>query len=67
LRGIDAGDAYRWGSVQALAGRPLPAIGNLLAASAQQHKLTMVTRNVKDFADMAVQLIHPGDVEASAH
>jgi predicted nucleic acid-binding protein len=51
--------------MQALASRPLPAIDSLLAATAQQHKLTMVTRNVKDFADMGVDLINPWDFEAS--
>ena len=63
--GIDAGVADLWGRIQALAGRPLPAIDSLLAATALQHKLTMVTRNVKDFADMGVELINPWDFEVS--
>jgi predicted nucleic acid-binding protein len=63
--GVDAGVADLWGRMQALAGRPLPAIDSLLAATALQHKLTMVTRNVKDFADMGVELINPWDFEAS--
>ena len=63
--GVDAGVADLWGRMQALAGRPLPAIDSLLAATARQHKLTMVTRNVKDFADMGVELINPWDFEAS--
>ena len=63
--GVDAGVADLWGRMQALVGRPLPAIDSLLAATALQHKLTMVTRNVKDFADMGVELINPWDFEAS--
>lgn len=41
------------------AGRPLPAIDGLLAATALQHDLTLVTRNTKDFAGLDVQLINP--------
>lgn len=65
LLGVDAGVADRWGRMQALAGRPLPAIDSLLAATALQHNLTMVTRNVKDFVDMGVDLINPWDFEVS--
>lgn len=65
LLGIDAAVADRWGYVQALAGRPLPAIDSLLAATALQHNLTLVTRNVKDFAGMGVDLINPWSFEAS--
>ena len=63
LLAVDAGVADRWGRLQALAGRPLPAIDSLLAATALQHQLTLVTRNVKDFADMGVGLINPWDFE----
>ena len=56
---VDAGVADRWGRLQALAGRPLPAIDSLLAATALHHNLALVTRNVKDFADMGVDLINP--------
>ncbi|MBE2262695.1 MAG: type II toxin-antitoxin system VapC family toxin [Burkholderiaceae bacterium] len=59
LLGIDAGIADRWGHLQAKVGRPLPAIDSLLAATALHHNLTLVTRNVKDFADMGVDLINP--------
>jgi len=43
----------------------MPAIDSLLAATALQHKLTMVTRNVKDFADIGVDLINPWDFEVA--
>lgn len=59
LLSVDAGVANRWGHLQAQAGRPLPAIDSLLAATALHHNLTLVTRNVKDFADIGVDLINP--------
>ena len=59
LLGIDAQVADRWGRLMASAGRPLPAIDGLLAATALQHDLTLVTRNIKDFAGLDVPLINP--------
>ena len=59
LLSIDAPVADRWGRVQATAGRTLPVIDGLLAATALQHDLTLVTRNVKDFAGLGVPLIDP--------
>lgn len=59
---VDAHTADRWGRLMAQAGRPLPAIDGLLAATALQHDLTLVTRNIKDFAGLEVRLINPWDV-----
>jgi toxin FitB len=59
LLAIDAQVADRWGQVQARAGRTLPAIDGLFAATALQHDLTMVTRNTRDFDGLAVRLINP--------
>jgi hypothetical protein len=59
LLDIDAATADRWGRLMAQAGRPLPAIDGLLAATALQHDLTLVTRNSKDFADVGVRVINP--------
>jgi len=59
LLNIDAAVADRWGRVQASAGRTLPVIDGMLAATALEHDLTLVTRNTKDFADLGVQLINP--------
>jgi predicted nucleic acid-binding protein len=59
LLGIDTAVAARWGSLLARAGRPLPAIDSLLAATALHHGLTLVTRNVADFSDIGVELIDP--------
>lgn len=63
LLSVDAGVADRWGRLQTHAGRPLPAIDSLLAATALHHNLTLVTRNMKDFADMGVDLINPWSFE----
>lgn len=56
---VDAQVADRWGRMVAAAGRPLPAIDGLLAATALAHDLILVTRNVKDFADLSLQIINP--------
>lgn len=59
LLDIDIQVAVRWGRVQASAGRTLPAIDGLLAATALQYDLTLVTRNSKDFAGLNLRLIDP--------
>ena len=56
---IDAAVADRWGRMVAQAGRPVPAIDSLLAATAEQHGLTLVTRNLRDVKGLAVQVINP--------
>ena len=58
---IDVGTADRWGRLMAQAGRPLPANDGLLAATALQHDLTLVTRNTKDFLDLEFRLVNPWD------
>ena len=57
---IDEAVADRWGRLVAAAGRPLPAIDSLLAATALEHDLVLVTRNVKDFTGLPVQVFDPG-------
>jgi predicted nucleic acid-binding protein len=59
LLDIDTQVADRWGRVQASAGRTLPAIDGLLAATALQHDLTLVTRNTRDFEGLNLQLVNP--------
>ena len=61
LLAVCAAVADRWGYLQARAGRPLPAIDSLLAATAMQHGLVLVTRNVRDVADLGVQVLNPWD------
>lgn len=63
---VNAGVADRWGRLLAQVGRPLPAIDSLLAATALHHDLTLVIRNVKDFAGTGVELINPWDSPARA-
>jgi len=55
---IDAAVADRWGLLAAgakIKGRPLSAIDGLLAATAIQHNLTIVSRNVGEFANPTCQ------------
>ncbi len=56
---VDIAVAIRWGHLQGKAGRPLPAIDSILAATACEHDLILVTRNIKDFADLPVQVFNP--------
>lgn len=59
---IDAGIADRWGLLAANAkrvGKTLSAIDGLLAATALHHNLTIVSRNVSDFADTGAQVLNP--------
>ncbi len=55
--GIEAGIATLWGRAAAV--RPRPVVDTLLAATALVHKLTLVTRNTADVADMQVSLFNP--------
>jgi predicted nucleic acid-binding protein len=59
---IDAQTADRWGFLAAEArrnGKPLSAIDGLLAATALQHNLTVVSRNVTDFASTYAAVLNP--------
>lgn len=56
---IDARVADRWGRLVAQAGRAVPAIDSLLAATALAHGLTLVTRNVRDFQHLGLAVIDP--------
>ena len=50
---LDAAALHVWAQIAAhaeLAGQPMPVMDGLLMASAQCHGLTVVTRNVQDFA-----------------
>jgi len=50
------GSAFSPGSGK---GTPLPNIDGLIAATAIEHDLTLVTRNVKDFAGLGVTIFNP--------
>jgi toxin FitB len=59
---IDAAVADRWGLLAAEAkrkGRSLSAIDGLLAATALEHNLTVVSRNATDFASTPVPILNP--------
>lgn len=56
---IDAAVAHRWGLLMAQMGRPLPAIDSLVAATALEHNLVLITRNLKDMAGLPVPVANP--------
>jgi predicted nucleic acid-binding protein len=59
---VDESVADRWGRIaadSAAEGSPLSVIDGLLAATALHHNLTLVSRNVKDFATTRVPLFNP--------
>ena len=56
--------AERWGVLAAecqLGGRTLKVADGFIAATALEHDLTIVTRNVKDFACLGVTVFNPWD------
>jgi toxin FitB len=58
--------AERWGVLDAqrqLAGKPLNVPDGQIAATALEHGLTMVTRNVKDFEQPGVSILNPWGAE----
>lgn len=59
---VDEGTADQWGRIVASTqaqGRPIGAMDAFLAATAAQHQLTLVTRNVADFEATGVRLFNP--------
>ena len=61
---ITSAVADRWGLLTAEAkrkGRALATIDGLLAATALEYNITIVTRNVRDFRDTRVLLLNPWD------
>ena len=56
---VDVAVADCWGRLVAHAARPLPAIDSLLAATAAQHGLILVTRNLRDTQGLGVQVVNP--------
>jgi predicted nucleic acid-binding protein len=58
----------RWGVLDGgcrLRGTPLNTADGMIAATALEHDLTVVTRNVKDFAGLGVAVLSPWDAELS--
>ena len=54
---VDAQVADTWGRISAL--RPVPVVDGLLAATAEVHDMTLVTRNVSDVEGLGVQVFNP--------
>jgi predicted nucleic acid-binding protein len=54
---IDAAVAKQWGELNVP--DPVPTVDGLLAATALEHELTLVTRNVRDVARTGVRLLDP--------
>jgi toxin FitB len=55
----------RWGMLSAerqLRGTPLNMADGLIAATALEHDLTLVTRNVRDFANLGLVVVNPWDI-----
>ena len=54
--------AERWGrlaAIRQLKGRPLKVADGLIAATALEHDLTLVTRNERDFEGLGLELFNP--------
>ena len=54
---IDYAVANEWRHLRAC--RTVPVIDAFLAATARMHGLTLVTRNISDFAGLDVQMFYP--------
>ncbi|MBL8549721.1 MAG: type II toxin-antitoxin system VapC family toxin [Hyphomonadaceae bacterium] len=56
---VDELVSVAWGRLRASLPRTLPIIDSLVAATAMAHSLTIVTRNVRDFAALGVPVLNP--------
>ncbi|TVR16930.1 MAG: type II toxin-antitoxin system VapC family toxin [Balneolaceae bacterium] len=59
---INIEEVNKWGEILAAAeksGKPLSVIDSLIAATAQVHDLSVVTRNTQDMEGAGVELINP--------
>jgi toxin FitB len=61
---FDSGTASAWAALLVRLkkkGQAMPVKDSLIAASALQHQLTIVTRNINDFRNVGVPLMNPFD------
>ena len=59
---LDTDVLIEWGALTARVeskGKPMPAIDSLIAATVSMHKMTLVTRNVDDFASAGIEIVNP--------
>ena len=54
---VDQSVADEWGRMSAK--RPVPSMDALLAATAKVHRMTLVTRNLSDVADLGADVLNP--------
>jgi toxin FitB len=54
---VDRAVAHEWGRLKVH--RSLPVVDGLLAATAKIHRMTLVTRNTADIADVDVLMLNP--------
>lgn len=57
ILGIDRRIAERWGKLQGY--RRIPTVDGLIAATVLVHDLTVVTRNLRDFAPTGARCLNP--------
>jgi predicted nucleic acid-binding protein len=59
---LDTGVMLEWGKLIArveAAGKPMPAIDSLIAATVLTHEMILVTRNVSDFDAAGIEIVNP--------
>ncbi|MHB8621450.1 MAG: PIN domain-containing protein [Chloroflexota bacterium] len=59
---VDEQTAHAWGRLMArgeATGRPVGSMDAFIAATAERHDLTLVTRNVSDFEPLGIRLLNP--------
>lgn len=59
---IDQAVADEWGRISAR--RSVPVVDALLAATAKAHRMTLVTHNISDVADLGADFMDPFDYRA---
>ncbi len=63
---VEAEVAKEWGDMRASAqvkGHKISVVDGLLAATSSIYKLTLVTRNEKDFTATGIEVINPWDID----